>query len=106
MLAVEGDGNGTVPTSRFQKMDYSAHRWFLDFLSWDVNPGPDDSEVCHWHLQKPCPPTLWFMSGVKPRSILNDCQSDDKASYYQGVVSPGLKTHSGGTEACRGEDKI
>lgn len=46
------------------------------------------------------------MNGVRQRNVLNDCQPDDKASYYRGVVSPGLKTHSGGTEACRGEDKI
>lgn len=64
------------------------------------------SEACYWHLQKPWHPTLWFMIGVRQRSILNDCQPDDKASYYRAVLSPGLKTHSGGTEACRGEDKI
>lgn len=32
-LAMEGDGNGTVPASRFQKTDYPARCWFLDFLS-------------------------------------------------------------------------
>lgn len=48
----------------------------------------------------------WFMIGVKQRNVLNDWQPDDKAGYYWGVVSPGLKTHSVATEACRGEDKI
>lgn len=64
------------------------------------------SEACDWHLQNPWHPTLQFMIGVRQRSVLNDCQPDDKASYYRGVVSSGLKTHSCGTEACRGEDKI
>lgn len=68
--------------------------------------GPMYSEVCHGHLLKPWHRAPPFMSGVRQRSVLNDCQPDDKASYYRGVVSPGLKTHSGGTEACRGEDKI
>lgn len=63
-------------------------------------------EACYWHLQKPWHPTLQFMIGVRQRSIRNDCQSEDKPSYYRAVPSPGLKTHSGGTEACRGEDKI
>ena len=88
-----------------REMDYSACGFFISYREiWTL--GPRYSEACDWHLQKPWHPTLQFTTRVRQRSILNDCQPDDKASYYRGVVSPGLKTHRGGTEACRGEDKM
>jgi hypothetical protein len=64
------------------------------------------SEACNWHLQKAWHPTPQSITVVRQRSILNDYLPDDKASYYWGVVSPCLKTHSDATEACQGEDKI
>lgn len=95
-----------LSTSCFQKMDYSAGGWFLDFLSWDLNPGPDVQWGVRLAFAEALTSTLQFMIGVRQRSILNDCRPGDKAGYYRGVVSPGPKTHSGATEACWGEDKI